>query len=146
MDFGQPNAEISQKMANGWLLFLAPVTWYGPICISYNTGKSALPNIYTQRLRALGALGCICTWQSTSTCFIINMLRFWHSKSLPKPAQLAYIVKGTDSNCGRYSYIFITFPNVSMIYPIAVISIFISSYIHITKRVKIPLLHSEDYV
>ena len=27
MDFGQPNAEIGRKMANGWLLFLALYLW-----------------------------------------------------------------------------------------------------------------------
>ena len=33
------------------------------------------------------------------------------------------IVTDTDSDCGRYFNIFIAFPNVSMTYPIAVISI-----------------------
>ena len=42
---------------------------------------------------------------------------------LKSTAQLAYIVTDTDSDCGRYFNVFITFPNISMTYPMAVISI-----------------------
>ena len=38
-------------------------------------------------------------------------------------AQLAYIVTDADCDCGRYFNIFITFPNVSVTYPIVLISI-----------------------
>ena len=33
-------------------------------------------------------------------------------------AQLAYIVTDADCDCGRYFNVFITFPNVSMTFPI----------------------------
>ena len=62
------------------------------ICISYNTGKSALPDIHTWCPRAHSARGrtapegeCIYIRQSTSACVITNMLHFWHSQNLPKP-------------------------------------------------------------
>ena len=69
---------------------------------------------------------CIYMRQSMSTCVIINMLHFWCSKNLPNlklTDQLAYIVTGTDSDCGRYYNIFKTFHNVSMMYSIALIAV-----------------------
>ena len=44
-------------------------------------------------------------------------------------AQLAHMVTDADSDCGRYFNVFITFPNVSMTYPIVLISI-MGLYIH----------------
>ena len=38
-------------------------------------------------------------------------------------AQLAYIVTDADCDCGRYFNVFITFPNISMMYRIVFISI-----------------------
>ena len=69
---------------------------------------------------------CIYIRQSTSVCVITNMLHFQHYKiclNLKFTVQLAYIVTNTDSDCGKYFYIFIMFPNVSMMFPIAFISI-----------------------
>ena len=69
---------------------------------------------------------CVYIKQSTSACVITNMLHFRHYKNLPKPkstAQLVHIVTDTDNDSGRYFYVFIAFPNVSMMYPIAVILI-----------------------
>ena len=57
-----------------------PIISYVYICISYNTGKSALPDIHTQRPWA----SCVYIRQSTLACVITNMLHFRHSKSLPK--------------------------------------------------------------
>ena len=55
------------------------------ICISYNTGKSALPDIYARaRGRAAPEGECVYIRQSTSACVITNMLHFRHSKNLPK--------------------------------------------------------------
>ena len=54
------------------------------------------------------------------------MLHFRHSKNLSNlklTAQLAYIVTDADCDCGRYFNVFIMFPNVSMMYPIAFILI-----------------------
>ena len=50
------------------------------VCISYNTGKSALPDIYVRRPRVLLRI----FQESTSACVITNMLHFRHSKNLPK--------------------------------------------------------------
>ena len=62
-----------------------------------------------------------------SACVITNMLHFRHSKIHPNlklTAQLAYIVTDADCDCGSLFFnIFITFPNVSMMYPILVYSI-----------------------
>ena len=69
---------------------------------------------------------CIYIRQSTSACAITNMLHFWYYKNLPNlksTAQLAYIVTDIDSDCGRYYNVFIAFPNVYMMYSIAVILI-----------------------
>ena len=69
---------------------------------------------------------CIYIRQSTSACVITNMLHFWHSKTRPNlkaTAQLTYIVTDADCDYGRLFYIFITFLNVSMTYPILVYSI-----------------------
>ena len=103
------------------------------ICINYNTYKSALPDIYAQRPKAHNARGhtapkgeCIYIRQSTSACVIITMLHFQHYKICPNlklTGQVAYIVTDTDCDFGRYFNVFITFPNVSMTYPIAVILI-----------------------
>ena len=56
------------------------------ICISYNTGKSPLPDIYARaRGRAAPEGECVYIRQSTSACVILrNMLHFRHSKNLPK--------------------------------------------------------------
>ena len=51
-------------------------------CISYNTGKSALPDIYAQHA-PLGE--CVYIRQSKSACVMSNMLHFRHAKNLPKP-------------------------------------------------------------
>ena len=50
------------------------------ICISYNMGTSALPDMYARSPRAAGprAEG-IHIRQSTSAHVITNMLHFWHS-------------------------------------------------------------------
>ena len=52
---------------------------YIRICISYNTGKSLLPDIHTTPEGE-----CVYIRQSTSACVITNMLYFRHSKNLPK--------------------------------------------------------------
>ena len=43
--------------------------------------------------------------------------------SLKLTAQLAYIVTDADCDCGKYCNVFITFPNISMTYPIVLILI-----------------------
>ena len=69
------------------------------LCISSNTCKSALPDIYAQHSRAHNTLGRAVTkgeyvyirW-SKSACVVTNMLHFWHSKihlNLKLIAQLA---------------------------------------------------------
>ena len=71
------------------------------ICISYNTGKNALPDIYARCPRG----ECVYIRQSTLACVITNMLLFQHYKICPNlksTTQLAYIVTNTDSDCGRY--------------------------------------------
>ena len=73
---------------------------------------------------------CLYIWQSTinastSACVIANMLHFRHSKicsTLKSIAQLLILQTLTVIVGGIFD-IFITFPNVSMMYPIAVLSI-----------------------
>ena len=102
---------------------------YVCICISYNTGKSALPDIYARYPRACSARGRVRIYQAKHECLCYkSMLHFQHSKHLECPnlkltAQLAYIVTDADCDCGRYFYVFITLPNVSMMYPIILILI-----------------------
>ena len=72
--------------------------------------------------------------QSTSACVITTVICYTSSTikicpNLEFTAQLAYIVTDTDSDRGRYFNIFIRFPNVSIMYPTAVISI-IGLYSH----------------
>ena len=56
------------------------------VCISYNTGKSALPDIYARLLRVRTTQGQVHIYQaSMSACVITNMLHFWHYKNLLKP-------------------------------------------------------------
>ena len=38
------------------------------VCIRYNTGKSALPDIYIQRPRAHSARGLVCIYQTKYEC------------------------------------------------------------------------------
>ena len=69
---------------------------------------------------------CVYIRQSTSACLITNMLHFQHYKispNLKSTARLAYIVTNTDTDCGDILNVFITLPNVSMMFPIAFISI-----------------------
>ena len=42
------------------------------VCISYNTGKSALPDIYAQHLRAHSALGQVHIYQAKHECLCYN--------------------------------------------------------------------------
>ena len=50
------------------------------ICISYNMGTSALPDMYARSPRAAGPRADgIHIRQSTSAHVITNMLHFWHS-------------------------------------------------------------------
>ena len=68
--------------------------------ISYNTGKSALPDIYICMHDEQGCAAptgkCIyIIRQSRSVCVMTNILHFWHSKNLPK----LYII--TDTDCDR---------------------------------------------
>ena len=70
--------------------------------LSYNTGKSALPNTHDARGCTAPKVECIYIRQSTSAC--VNMLHFQHSKihpNLKATAQLAYIV--TDADCYYWS-------------------------------------------
>ena len=45
----------------------------------------------------------VCTYirQSTSACVITNMLYLRHTKDLPKPVRLVYIVTDVDYNSGK---------------------------------------------
>ena len=92
------------------------------ICISYNIGKSALPDIYVQRSRASAYI-------SGKAQVPVLQLIFYTSGTLKicpnlmLTAQLAYIVTDADCDCGRYFNVFIMFPNISMTYPIVLISI-----------------------
>ena len=67
--------------------------------------------------------------QSTSACVITNNHAVYaHGTlkicpNLKWTTQLVFIVTDADCDCGRYFNIFITFPNISMMYPIAVILI-----------------------
>ena len=54
-------------------------------------------------------------------CYTSGTLKI--SPNLKLTAQLAYIVTDTDCDCGRYFNIFIMFPNVSVTYPMVLISI-----------------------
>ena len=69
---------------------------------------------------------CIYIRQSTSACFITNMLHFWHSENLPKP-EVDCSANLYSNRCwlvtGDYFNFFIMFHNVSMMYPLVVISI-----------------------
>ena len=81
------------------------------ICISYNSGKSALPDISTHdnQGHAPPKGEYIYIRQNTSACVITNMLHFQHFKICPslKPtAQLAYIVTDADCNYVPYTSIF----------------------------------------
>ena len=72
------------------------------VCISFNTGKSVLPDIYSCYLRAHSAQGqvfiyirnhhkCLCTYH------------LWHSKICPNSkltSQLLYKVMDTGCDCG----------------------------------------------
>ena len=49
--------------------------------------------------------------------------------NLKSNAQLVYVVTDTDCDCGRYFNVFITFPNISMIYPI-VLTLIMGIYSH----------------
>ena len=58
-------------------------TWL--ISNSYNTGKSALPDIYALALGRCAPEGeCVYIRQSTSACVISNIFHFRHSQNLPK--------------------------------------------------------------
>ena len=97
---------------------------YMHTCISYNTGKSAMPDIYTTPKGAPEGK-CMYIRQSTITCVITNALQFQHHKICPnlKPtAQLAYIIAKQllIMIMGGYFNIFIMFPNIPMTYPIVV--------------------------
>ena len=73
------------------------------VCISYNTGKSTLPDTY--RHMACSAQGQVRIHEANHECLVItNMLHFQHSKMCPnlKPtAHLVYIVTDADFNCGK---------------------------------------------
>ena len=62
---------------------------YVCICISYNTGKSTLPDIYAQCPKACSTYTleskCVYIRQSMNACVLTNMLHFWHYNNLPKP-------------------------------------------------------------
>ena len=61
------------------LIYLATyvaVFMYVAICISYNTGKSALPDIYAQRLRANAYIS---GKAQVPACVVTNILHFWLS-------------------------------------------------------------------
>ena len=56
------------------------ISFYMYVCISYNTGKSALLDIYARRPRHAAPEGkCIYIRQSMSACVISNIIHFWHS-------------------------------------------------------------------
>ena len=74
------------------------------ICISYNTGKSALR-----------ARGRVCIYQAKYECLICytsGTLKI--CPNLKLISQLTYIITDADRDCGRYFNVFIMFPNVSM--------------------------------
>ena len=52
------------------------------VCISYNMGMSALPDMYARRAEGIHIR------HNTSAHVIINMLHFSHSSSLPIPSTL----------------------------------------------------------
>ena len=91
--------------------------------ISHNTGKSALPDIYTQHPRVHSALGQVRIYQAKHEYLFYTSGTLIICPNLKSTAQLAYIVSDADADCGRHFNVFITFPNVSMTCPIAVISI-----------------------
>ena len=70
---------------------------------------------------------CIYIRQSISACVITNMLHFQHYKNLPKPkfncSASLYSNRHWQGLWELFFNIFIKFPNVSMMYPIAVITI-----------------------
>ena len=69
---------------------------------------------------------CVCSVSyktDKGSCVITNMLHFRHPKNLKLITQLAYIVTDADCDCGRYFNVFKTFSNISMTYPIVLISI-----------------------
>ena len=98
------------------------------IYISYNTGFSALPDIYARHSRAQRprASAYISGKARVPVLYLIcytsyNTLKICQTFKLT--AQLAYIVADADCDCRRYFNVFITFPNVSMTFPIVFISI-----------------------
>ena len=73
---------IQHKFWQLWLCMCNCIT----ICISYNTGKSALPDIYNARHLRVSAYTDI--RQNTSACVIANIFHFWHSQNLKTTVQL----------------------------------------------------------
>ena len=77
---------------------------------------SFLPNIYVQA-KGTG----IYIRQISSAHVIADSYHFGHYNknllNLKTTAQLLYIVKNADYDCGTFFNISITFPNVSLMYP-----------------------------
>ena len=83
------------------MAFLFDIRCESVTCISYNTGKSALPDIYTRCPRVCSAQGQVCIISNKAEVPVLYyMLHFRHSKihpNLKATAQLAYLV--ADANC-----------------------------------------------
>ena len=74
------------------------------ICISYNTGTNALPDIYARHPRALSARGRVHIYQAKHECLCYNQLHPGTLKICPnlkENAQLAYIVPDADYDSGK---------------------------------------------
>ena len=85
------------------------------LCLIYRHDARGQVRIY---IRQSGTSASVIT---NTVCYTFSTLRI--CPNLKSTAQLAYIVRDADCDCGRYFDIFIMFPSVSMTYPIAVILI-----------------------
>ena len=79
-------------------------------CNSCNTGKSAVPDMYTVTRRPEGE--CKHIRQCTSTCVATNMLHFQYSKNLPNLLLITlpiYIAKNSHYDYGILFHLFIQY-------------------------------------
>ena len=53
-------------------IYIYIYTVYIYICLSYNTGKSALPDIYARCPRACNTRGQVCIYQTKHECLCYN--------------------------------------------------------------------------
>ena len=79
-----------------------PVFSWCVTCNNFNTGMSALPDMYARSPCSPRASG-IHIRQTTSACVTTNMLHFRHSKIWPNLTLIfpsAYIIMDSDYDCG----------------------------------------------